>query len=129
MARKVILITGVFILFTQSVFAETPWKWIRGSAVPRGWFVTQGEGQVFIKQDAVTAKLYDANDSSFLRLTLNGKITSGIVNLTTIVNATDLGPIEMVGNYTKKLTGRFMYEVIIVKSEFGFIALSRIEEK
>jgi len=120
------LIIAVILLFsTQSVQAASSWKWIAGNVTTSGWFVTQGQAAVTISGGTLSAQLFDSEEPSFLRLTLNGKLTSGKVILTVTTHQSDVGGETLTGTYTRNVYGKYQFEAIIVKNEWAFIALTR----
>jgi outer membrane biogenesis lipoprotein LolB len=120
------LVIAVILLFsTQSVQAASSWKWIADNVTTSGWFVTQGQAAVTISGDRLSAQLFDSEEPSFLRLTLNGKLTSGQVILTVTTHQSDVGGETMTGTYARNVYGKYPFEAIIVQNEWAFIALTR----
>jgi len=108
--------------------AEPPsrWAWFRSTSVINDWFITRGRADVTIDGQTFKATLWDADDTSFARLSLEGSIVRNALTVTVTVNESDAGPSHAVGKLErtcwKQGGGR---EAIILNEGFAVIGLVR----
>ncbi len=108
--------------------AEPPgrWAWFRSTSLINDWFITRGRADVTIDGQTFNATLWDADDTSFARLSLEGSIVRNAVTATVTVNQSDVGPSHASGRLQrtcwKQGGGR---EAIILNEGFAVIGLVR----
>jgi len=105
--------------------SDAPWRWIAGQVTPSGWFTTQGIGTVTITERRVSAKLFDGEDTSRLRRTVEGEISGQRFSATVITQDSDVGPDKMSGSYSRRVHGEQEFQAFIVHNEWAFLAMTR----
>lgn len=95
-ARAIALAT---VLFTATAATPVPaeWGWFRTVSTGADWWVTQGKGEVRIGTDRFEATLRDAEDREFVRLTLRGSVSAGLVRARVTVHSSDVPVFEVSG--------------------------------
>ena len=108
------------------VQAET-WAWSSASAGFDTWTVENGTGDVVVKAGKIDGTLYDRAGNK--RFTISGKISNSRVTLRVIIDASDSGPLELVGTYRKIRTDEFADSVgrdfMTLTDGFNFLGLTR----
>ena len=105
--------------------ADAPWHWIAGQVTPSGWFTTQGTGTVTIRERRLSARLFDGEDASRLRRTVQGQISGQRFSGTVITHDSDVEPEKMSGSYAQRVDGGQEFQAVIIFNEWGFVAMTR----
>ena len=121
-----LLLLAWLALLSPARQSSTSWAWFRATSVIDKWWITEGRARVTIEGNLFRAALWDSDDTTFARVSLEGSIQSTSVTVTVTVNATDLEPYRASGTLTracwKQGGGR---ETIILTSGFDAIGLVR----
>ena len=120
------LVLGLVAAIGHTTDPPVRWAWFRSTSVINDWFITRGRADVTIDGRTFKATLWDADDSSFARLSLEGSIVRNSVTVTVTVNESDVGPSHATGKLQKTCWkdggGR---EAIILNEGFAVIGLVR----
>ncbi len=120
------LLLGLVAAVSDTAEPPVRWAWFRSTSVINDWFITRGRADVTIEGETFKATLWDADDSSFARISLEGSIVRNSVTVTVTVNESDVGPSRASGRLQKTCWkqggGR---EAIILNEGFAVIGLVR----
>ena len=99
-ARVAILAT---FLSTTPVDAASPegWAWFRAESTGTEWSMSQGKADVTVSGQRFEAVLRDSQDSSFVRLSLRGSISDGLVKVRVTLHSSDAPDFDVSGRLSR----------------------------
>ena len=109
-----------------SFTAAADWAWFRTVSTGTEWWITQGKGDVSFSGERFEATLRDGDDPNFVRLSLRGSTSGGVVKARVTVESSD-APVFNVSGRLKRLCwqpqgGR---EILILTDGLDVIGLVR----
>ena len=126
---KILLFIAAFIPLFANAGEETQWHWRYGSSAWDGWFETYGMGDLNIRDGKINGSLFDHEDTKFERIRLKGSMHQNKAKISVTIIATDIGIIEMTGEYKSREFNGSLVETIIFTDKFDYIALTRTVQK
>lgn len=109
---------------------KTVWTWVLVSSLPNDWVTLKGSAHVLIDNGKITAELFDAEKTEFLRYTLKGTINDEKVVIKIANKNSDYSLLSpYTGKYSKKTWDRFAdssgRETISATDGWNYLGLTR----
>jgi hypothetical protein len=93
-----------YTLHAQPDIAQKRWHWFSAISLQDDWSVLKGEADVIIKNNRITAELYDAKGG--LRMSVAGILKDNHIKATVIREGTDDMPRKLTGTINRFKGGR-----------------------
>ncbi len=121
-----LLLLSLLAAFGDGPESSTRWAWFRSASVINDWSITHGQADVTIDGQTFKATLWDSDDTTWTRLSLEGSIIRNRISVTVTINNSDVGPSHASGQLEricwKQGGGR---EAIVLTERFNAIGLVR----
>ena len=86
--------------------SQSTWAWVENTPAVDKWDSSFGKATVTVNGFTFTAKLFDADNPTFVRFTLSGTIRGDQIKVRAVRQASDIGPSNLAGKIvTKRFRG------------------------